>query len=312
MIRQRLLSHASDARICPLLICLLFGPLAQASDGFRMQGGECPQQVDVQEALVALGVPLRHGMLRILESEEEVTLVWEDASGEDAQKRVLPQLEDCRERAQAVAIVLTALWSTPALPADLSADDHANVLLPGASATVPTAPESPMSLSLAAMAVADGDQLGWGGRTDVVWHRLAGNLGMAVALEATAPRSVRVGQGDVRWNRLSTMLGPAVSFNPSRQTTLVWDAMLALSLWLARGDGFALNQRNFSVAPGGSSALRVGTPLSTANAWLELRGLVWPGTRTFEVTSTDPSHVDRKALSPWELQLNLGIAFSVR
>lgn len=287
---------------------------AVAAQDFVVESAEaCPNQTAIESSLHSIGEEPRAGAVRVALTNRQLSITWHEAERQPV-TRLLPAFDKCEDRAHAAAIVLAAIWSTPANPArtEMPASSPTAIREKTAPQSSVSSPADPYVAALAALGTIDAHGAGWGFRADLAKRHLMGALGLSLGTELTAPRSTSVGDGKARWNRTSLMIGPTFEVTSSPRWMLTGEAAAALSLWLARGDGFDEDRRNFSLAPGVTAAMRSMFDLQPARVFIELRTVAWPGSRTFESTTELSGQVHQRSLSAWEAQLNIGFAFSVR
>jgi hypothetical protein len=225
--------------------------------------------------------------------------------------RGLPLESDCRARAQAAALVIAAwLDMVNADPVGLPP------VVPPASARVstsatPTPPRSAARFLLGLGGYASLDAQGAGAlfSGDAAWLHLAGRLGLRAGLSFPLPRTMTVGQGQSRWWRPMLDLGLVLPLHEGAWN-LQANAGPALGLLLVSGKGFDRNRTDVVLSWGALAGLRLGyTRTSGSTAWLELRGLLWPGAQSIrnEVLGTTPRD---SALPRAEGHLGLGFSFA--
>lgn len=287
---------------------------ALAAQGFLVESTEeCPDQAAIEGSLLSINEQPHEGTVRVALHNNQLEIEWHETQKQPA-KRLLPAFDRCDDRAHAVAIVLAAIWSTPANPAgeQIPAGPPTQVAKRQPPASSLRTETMPNVFAFGALGAIDGNSAGWGVRADLTKAELAARLGLILGAEFTAPRMSSLGDGKARWNRASLMIGPTFTALSGPRWAVTGEAAGALSLWLAHGDGFDKERRNFSIAPGASVAVRSMFRVQPVHLFVEMRTLAWPGARAFQATDEPSGQVHRTSLSSWEMQLNLGVAFSVR
>lgn len=242
---------------------------------------------------------------------EGVRLLIDLASeNEPVVTRSLPVESDCRSRAQAAALVIAAWLDTVATdPVGLPP------AVPPALARV-SPPVTPMAahtprflLGLGGYALVDAQGTTALFSADAAWLRLAGRMGLRAGFAFPLPRTLTVGQGQSRWWRPVLDVGVILPLHEGTWGVQA-SAGPALGLLVVAGKGFDRNRTDVVLSWGALAGLRLAyTRASGSTAWLELRGLLWPGAQGIrnEVLGTSPRD---SALPRWEGHLGLGFSFA--
>lgn len=224
--------------------------------------------------------------------------------------RSLPLESDCRARAQAAALVIAAWLDT------VTVDP---VGLPPVVPAAPTRMSAPVTqtpahaprflLGLGGYASLDAQGAGALFSGDAAFLRVTGRLGLRAGLSFPLPRTMTVGQGQSRWWRPVLDLGVILPLYEGTWN-LHASAGPALGLLVVAGKGFDHNRTDVVLSWGALAGLRLGfMRASGSTAWLEVCGLLWPGSQSIrnDVVGTTPRDV---ALPRWEGHLGVGFSFA--
>jgi hypothetical protein len=226
--------------------------------------------------------------------------------------RGLPLESDCRSRAQAAALVITAwLDMVSADPVGLPPMAPPDPVQAASATVAPTPPRFAPRMLLGTGGYASMDEQGVTALLsgEAVWPRMAGWLGLRAGLSFPLPRTMAVGQGRSRWWRPVLDLGVILPLHEGTWN-LTTSAGPALGLLVVSGKDFDRNHNDVVLSWGALLGLRLGyARASGSTVWVELRGLLWPWAQSIrnEVTGTTPRE---SALPRVEGHLGLGWSFA--
>jgi len=225
--------------------------------------------------------------------------------GEAAVRREIPADGDCSVRAESVAVVMAA-WA-----GDLEARPTDSPVLVMASPAPVLAPaKKPGHVFEMDGAVfysplwghAPGAWLGVG-RTP-----RAGSVGVRVLGAYQSARDVALEGGTNQILRF--LVGAALTYQLQRRYVFAaGDAGLVGTVTRAQGSGYEPSGASSTANFGGVADLRGGLRLGRARLWLNARVLRLVHAETVKVQSTSPGVADSAALTPWDLQLGVGLGF---
>ena len=138
----------------------------------------------------------------------------------------------------------------------------------------------------------------------------AGGAGVRVLGAYQSARDVTLEGGTNQLQRF--LVGAAVTYQLERARLFVaGDAGLAGTLTHAQGAGYETNRTASAANVGGLVDLRGGFRLGRARLWANARVLRLAFAENVKIQSSSPGVADSATLSPWDLQLGvgLGVAF---
>jgi hypothetical protein len=274
---------------------------------------ECPSAAEVtaQVANLWLGEPATSVAAHIRLNGEQM-LIDLASDNEPVVTRGLPLESDCRSRAQAAALVITAWLDTvSADPVGLPPMVPPGPVRASSPRAAQTPPRSVPRMLLGAGGYASMDDQGAAALLsgEAVWPRLAGWLGFRAGLSFPLPRTMAVGQGRSRWWRPVLDLGVILPLHEGTWN-LTASAGPALGLLVVAGKDFDRNQSDVVLSWGALVGIRLGYARARGSSvWAELRGLLWPGVQSIrnDVMGTAPRE---SALPRVEGHLGLGFSFT--
>jgi hypothetical protein len=227
--------------------------------------GSCPSADAIERALARLNPePVQTGAaVRVTETPGGLTVAFTWGQGGPTETREIASSAGCEDRAQAVALVIATWVNTPP---GLAVSPAPPTI--GVSPTVST-PASPRR-ELSVGGVLDDGRPGAWLELDQGGHH---GLGWWAALTATASRTVSLGAAQSRWTRASLAAAARARKTWGLLTTQL-DAGPAMSMVLARGDGYHVDQDAYGWNVGAVAGARVGVGRGV-RVWLDGRMLGW-------------------------------------
>jgi hypothetical protein len=260
----------------------------------------CPSASDIESHLSALlpgdGTP--PGTALVNASSE--ALLIDLRSGTrllETQRRVVVGSR-CEERARAAAVVIATWW-----PVEPARTAHAEVM---PTVSISGEPVRRLFISAGGFASMISDGITPGARVEVAWSPWSRDFGFRLSISGTAAQGGDLGRGQVIFRRATSEIGPSYSHGRLRL-----DGGLALSLVGVQGSGYTTNQKSSGTSMGATTGLRMAWAWSSMLPWLELRGILWPQSQRIYVIESAVNTQTTYAMPCAELQLGVGVAFSL-
>jgi hypothetical protein len=286
--------------------------------------GDCPAAADVQTRLDALaGARARSTpgyRARLERRGTDLHLELSDPEGRAVAERDLPGGNaSCGELASAAAVVV-ASWAAevgphidlrPEIPTPAPAPPRSSALpaavVSSPALAPPPGPTAPtdFGVGIGILASLTGGDLAGGAEIDAVVSPRGGRLGLALGLSATSNRAQAVdpAPAEARWMRASLLAGPRFAL---RLAPPVIDLRVqaVAALLHVQGAGLPVTASDNSGQLGACVGLRAGWPWGTAEPWVGIDLLAWPGHERLVVNGPVIQH----ELPRLEVQVALGLS----
>lgn len=279
----------SLASTLPLALFLAFPTIASNSS--------CPSARDVEANLsVLMSVQSSPpGTARVVGLPDSLIVELHPETVSGTTSRLIEVGRACDDRAKAAALLIATWW-----PNERGQSPSTESL----AALPQSMPPRQLALSAGLLASGIPDGVAAGIRAEISgnWSK----LGLRLSPSGTAAHQASLGRGRVEWQRLSLEVGPTYGWRRLRLDAGFVASMLAVS-----GTGYSQNQRSSGAAMGATGGVRISSTWGRLLPWLEVRALWWPQSQRIYVldaaTGTESSH----DLPHVELQLAIGIAWSI-
>jgi hypothetical protein len=251
----------------------------------------CPSGSEVEQALEALQLPELAGSndeVVVSSADDALVVVLFDRNHTRLAERRLAHVEDCRETARGVAIVVASWETVFPSQADGSLVAAPPVAEVQRSAEVKAEPSSVhLELGAGVLVSVASDGAAPAATAFGMMTGAGGHWGGALTLGVEGSRNLVLSPGSASWQRLTLSLGGLYRFL-WRWGALDLQADAVAALLLAHGDGLKGDANASTFDPGVRLGGRLLVPVDRAGIWVGVWGLLFP--RVIELVIAGQNH----------------------